>query len=98
MNNVSACVGATVAPGAVCAVSMSVSPTAAGSVSETLSVTDDAPGSPQVLNVTANAAAAFSVTSPAAAMTAAVSAGQTATYALQLTPGVDFNRYGGVCL
>ena len=91
VNNVSACVGATVAPGAVCAVSMSVSPTAAGTVSETLSVTDDAPGSPQVLSVTANAVAAFSVTSPAAAMTAAVSAGQTATYALQLTPGVDFN-------
>jgi hypothetical protein len=56
-----------------------------------LAVTDDAPGSPQVLSVTANAAAAFSVTSAAAAMTASVSAGQTATYALQLTPGTDFN-------
>jgi hypothetical protein len=91
VNNVGACVGVPLAPGAVCTLSLVVSPTAAGAVSETLSVTDDAPDSPQVLTVSANAAAAFTVTSAASSLTASVSAGQTATYTLQLTPGADFN-------
>jgi hypothetical protein len=66
-------------------------PLFSGTRSETLSFTDDAPNSPQVLNVNATAAPAFSVTSAAAALTAVVSAGQPAIFNLQLTPGVDFN-------
>jgi hypothetical protein len=72
-------------------VSVTFSPVFSGPRSETLTVTDDAPNSPQVLNIFANAPPAFSISSPSTALSAAVSAGQSASYALQLTPGLDFN-------
>jgi hypothetical protein len=43
------------------------------------------------LNILANAPAAFSISSPSNALSATVSAGQSASYALQLTPGLDYN-------
>jgi Abnormal spindle-like microcephaly-assoc'd, ASPM-SPD-2-Hydin len=91
VNTLGGCSAATVAPGTSCMVNVSFSPTDSGPVSETLSVSDDAPNSPQVLNVLANGAASFTVTSAANALSASVTAGQTATYTLQLTPGMDFN-------
>jgi hypothetical protein len=42
-----------------------------------------------VLNIVGNADPAFTITS--GTLTATVNAGQTATYSLQLTPGVDYN-------
>jgi hypothetical protein len=90
-NSVATCATTTVAANASCTVSVTFSPLFSGSRSETLIVTDDAPNSPQVLNIVASAPPAFSVSSPSAALSATVSAGQSATYALQLTPGLDYN-------
>lgn len=90
LNSFSACSTATIAAGATCNMSLTFAPIFSGPRSETLSISDDAPNSPHVLNVFANAAAAFTLTSPASALSASVTAGQTATYNLQLTPGTDF--------
>jgi trimeric autotransporter adhesin len=90
-NSVASCSTATVAVNAGCTVSVTFSPIFSGPRSETLTVTDDAPNSPQVLNIFANAPPAFSISSPSNALSATVSAGQSASYALQLTPGLDYN-------
>jgi hypothetical protein len=90
-NSVASCNAATVAPNTSCTVSVTFSPIFSGPRSETLTVTDDAPNSPQVLNIFANAPPAFSISSPSTALSAAVSAGQSASYALQLAPGLDYN-------
>jgi len=90
-NSVASCSAATVAPKASCTVTVTFSPVFSGPRSETLTVTDDASNSPQVLNILASAPPAFSLSSPSTAFSAAVSAGQSATYALQLTPGLDYN-------
>jgi hypothetical protein len=91
MNSVASCSNATVAANASCTVSVIFSPIFSGPRSETLTVTDDAPNSPQVLTIFANAPPAFSISSPSNALSATVSAGQSASYALQLTPGLDYN-------
>lgn len=90
-NSVASCNAATIAANASCTVSVTFSPIFSGPRSETLTVTDDAPNSPQVLNIFANAPPAFSISSPSTALSVAVSAGQSASYALQLTPGLDYN-------
>jgi Abnormal spindle-like microcephaly-assoc'd, ASPM-SPD-2-Hydin len=90
-NSLTSCSTATVAPNASCTVSVTFSPIFSGPRSETLTVTDDAPNSPHVLNIFASAPPAFSITSPSTALSATVSAGQSASYALQLTPGLDYN-------
>ncbi|HSY33228.1 MAG TPA: choice-of-anchor D domain-containing protein [Verrucomicrobiae bacterium] len=89
-NSVASCNAATLAANASCTVSVTFSPVFSGPRSETLTVTDEAPNSPQVLNL-ANAPPAFSISSPSTALSAAVSAGQFASYALQLTAGLDYN-------
>lgn len=90
-NSIASCNTTTVAPNASCTVTVAFSPVFSGPRSETLTVTDDALNSPQVLNIFANAPPAFSITSSPTALTASVSAGQSASYPLQLTPGLDFN-------
>ncbi len=92
-NSVASCNAATVAANASCTVSVTFSPTFSGPRSETLTVTDDAPNSPQVLNIFANAPPAFSISSPSTALSAsAVSAGQSASYAhCNLHPGLISN-------
>jgi hypothetical protein len=90
-NSVASCSTATIAANASCTVTVTFSPVFSGPRSENLTVTDDAPNSPQVLNIFANAPPAFSISSPSNALSAAVYAGQSASYALQLTPGLDYN-------
>lgn len=82
---------APLAPAASCSVSLVFSPVAAGQSAAMLTVTDDAPGSPQSASISGTAVAAFSV-APASgsSTTASVSAGQSAQYQLQLTPGAGF--------
>jgi hypothetical protein len=72
------------------------SPIFSGPRSEIVSVTDDAANSPQTFNVSGNAPPAFAVTTAAAGLTATVSAGQTASYSVQLTPGTDFSGNVGL--
>ncbi len=89
-NAFTVCSTATIAAGAACIMNLTFAPVFSGPRSETLTISDDAPNSPHVLNVFANAPAAFALTSPAAALSASVTAGQTATYNLQFTPGLEF--------
>lgn len=82
---------AAVAPGSNCTISLVFSPLASGQSTANLSITDNAPGSPQTVSLSATANPAFSVTAaPGSSVSASVSAGQTAQYQLQLTPGAGF--------
>ena len=91
-NTFNACSTTTIAVNASCNVSVAFSPILSGARSETLFVSDDAPNSPQSVSVFANAPAAFTVSSPASALSVSVrNAEQSAAFNLQLTPGLDFN-------
>ena len=90
-NTFNACSTTTIAANASCSVSVTFSPIFSGARSETLFVSDDAPNSPQSVSVFANAPPAFTVSSPASALSVSVNAGQSAIFNLQLTPGLDFN-------
>jgi hypothetical protein len=74
-----------------CTISVSFAPLAAGLRSASITLTDDAPDSPQTIQISGSAAAAFTFAAAAGASTSAtVTAGQTATYNLQITPGTGF--------
>jgi hypothetical protein len=91
VNSGNPCVGTSIAAGSSCAISVSFAPLGIGSRVETVTITDDASGSPQSVSVTGTAAAAFTMSSPSTALSASVAAGQTATYNLQLTPGAGYS-------
>ncbi len=66
-------------------------PLAAGQRTETVTITDDASNSPQVINIAGNANPAVTLgAAPAGSTTATVAAGQPAQYNLQITPGVGY--------
>src|SRR5262249_39311726 len=82
---------ATLAASASCTISVTFAPLAAGQRSETITLIDDAADSPQVIQVTGNANPAVSLAAaPSGSTMASVSAGGTAQYSLQLTPGTGF--------
>jgi Abnormal spindle-like microcephaly-assoc'd, ASPM-SPD-2-Hydin len=85
------CVGTLVA-NTNCVIPMTFSPIAAGVRTATLTITDDAANSPQVVTVDGNAIpAATIVAAPnGGSMSATVSAGQAAQYNLQAAPGAGF--------
>jgi hypothetical protein len=85
------CVGTAIAPNASCSVTVTFAPVVVGTRTETVTITDDAPNSPQTLTVNGTASPVYTVTSPASALTTAVNAGQTAQYSLQLTPGLAYS-------
>jgi hypothetical protein len=81
-----------IAVSASCTVAVTFTPLAAGLRSATLKLTDDAPDSPQVINVSGNANPAFSAgAAPGGSTTASVTAGQMAQYQMQLTPGPGYS-------
>jgi len=75
-----------------CTATVTFTPLAPGVRSASITLTDDAPDSPQVINVSGNANPAFDV-APAAgsSSTASVTAGQTAQYQMQLVPGAGYS-------
>lgn len=76
---------------ATCSISITFSPLAAGQRTETITISDDAPDSPQVIDVAGNANPAVTLgAAPAASTSATISAGQTAQYNLQITPGPGY--------
>ena len=86
------CLAAAVAAGASCSIPVTFAPLATGIRSTTLTITDDAANSPQL--VTINGTAVTAVTIVAAAgdtLTESVSAGQTAQFTLQAMPGPGFS-------
>ena len=89
------CVGAggasvSVPAGSNCIVGVTFAPTAAGSRSASISVTDNAPTSPQQLPVTGTATD-FQLDAVSGGTTSAtVTAGETATFSMQVTPANGF--------
>jgi len=82
--------GTTVAAGASCAVSVSFTPTATGSRTGTLSIVDDAPGSPHLVSLTGTGQAVPSTTggTPAGSYTVTISG----------TAGTSLAHFGTVTL
>jgi hypothetical protein len=91
VNPTNPCVGTAIAPNASCSISVTFAPIAVGTRTETVTITDDAPNSPQTLTVNGTASPVYTVTSSASALTTGVNAGQTAQYSLQLTPGIAYS-------
>ena len=75
---------------ASCQINVTFTPSAAGTRSAVLSISDSATGSPQTVVLT-GAGQDFSLTAAPPTM-ATVSAGQTANYSLTLTPDAGFNQ------
>src|SRR5205807_1940573 len=75
-----------------CTISLVFNPTGQGQRTARLTITDDAPSSPQIVSLSATAEPAFTAGAAANGSTsAAVSAGQTAQYLLQLTPEAGYS-------
>jgi HYDIN/CFA65/VesB family protein/centrosomal CEP192-like protein/galactose oxidase-like protein len=77
-----------VAPGSNCTVGVFFDPTAGGTRTGTLKITDNAGNSPQTVTLTGSGQD-FSV-NPSAAASATVTAGQTASYSIAVAPGDGF--------
>jgi 6-phosphogluconolactonase (cycloisomerase 2 family) len=85
------CIGSH-AVNASCTITATFAPLAAGGRTVTVILTDDAPGLTQTLALNGNATPAFTVTASASGSTSAtITAGQTAQFNLQLTPGTGFS-------
>jgi hypothetical protein len=86
------CLATAVAAGASCAIPVTFAPLASGIRTTTLTITDDAAHSPQMVTLNATAAPAATIVAAAGAtLSASVSAGQTANFNLQATPGAGFS-------
>jgi hypothetical protein len=85
--------GPTIAPGSNCVINAVFAPTQTGALTGTITITDDAPGSPQVVSLTGTATAPGIAIVPATggSDTATVSAGQTASYSLVINASPGFN-------
>ena len=91
------CTAAAYSVNATCTIGVSFAPLGTGSRSATITLMDDALNSPQTINVGGNASPAIIVgPAPGGSTSATISAGQTAVYNLQITPGPGYN--GSVAL
>ncbi len=80
--------GAGLAPGASCAINVTFTPTATGSRTGLLTITDNAASSPQVVNLGGGGADFLFSSSPT---TASVIAGHSVSYTITVTPTFGFN-------
>ena len=96
--------GATLAAAANCSMSVTFKPTATGNRAANVSITDDAAGSPQTVTLTGTGTD-FSIAAASGAncraggnctTSATITAGQTATYDLQVSPVSGFNGNVGL--
>src|SRR5205814_4734295 len=79
--------GTSVAGGANCTIAVTFAPTAGGARSGTLTIADNAPGSPQTVAIS-GAGQDFSLAAASSSSTSAkVTAGATASYNLNIAPG-----------
>src|SRR6202011_85000 len=82
--------GSTLAAGASCAIGVFFDPTVSGTRTGTLTITDNAAGSPQTVTLTGSGEY-FSV-NPGSAASATVGAGQTASYSIAVAPAGGSRR------
>jgi 6-phosphogluconolactonase (cycloisomerase 2 family) len=86
------CAAAAYAVNANCTLGVSFAPLASGARSATVTLTDDAANSPQVINLGGFANPALTIgAAPSGSTTATISAGQTAQFNLQMTPGLGYS-------
>ena len=75
-----------------CTIQVTFTPLASGVQTGTLTITDNAPGSPQTVSLAGNEPASFSIAPGAgSSMSASVQAGQTATYSLSISGADGFS-------
>jgi hypothetical protein len=75
-----------------CTIALTFTPFSVGAHLASLTLTDDAPDSPQTVQVKGNADAAFSAgAAQGGSITVSISAGQTAQYQMQLKPGPGYS-------
>lgn len=86
------CTTAAIAPQGTCTLSVTFSPSDNGVLSAIVTIADDAPNSPQAINLYGSAppAVLLSASANGGSITATVPVGQTANYNLQATPGPNF--------
>src|SRR5260370_1104072 len=89
--------GSSVAASANCTISVTFTPTASGSRTGTLSITDNASGSPQSVSLTGIGSTATRDFSLFASPTSGtITAGQSATFTLNVSPSGGFNQVVGL--
>lgn len=82
-----------VAPNAICNIEVAFKPTATGSHSATLSITDNAASSPQTVSLSGTGAADFALAvASGTSSTVTVAPGSSADYSLTVTPAGGFNQ------
>jgi hypothetical protein len=85
------CIPGPYAVNSTCVIGVAFSPLSVGQRSASITITDDAPDSPQIVSIGANVNPALAIAPAAAgATTVTVSAGQTANFNLVLTAGAGF--------
>src|SRR6266487_2054344 len=96
-NMTNGCTATAYAVNATCSISVTFAPLATGPRAATVTLTDDAPDSPQVINIGGSANPAITIgAAPGGSTSATITAGQTAQFNLELTPGAGYT--GGVSL
>jgi hypothetical protein len=83
-------VGGSLPPGSSCAIKVTFTPTASGTASGTVSITDNGPGSPQPISLTGEVQDFAIATTGQASLT--VTPGQAANYAVSISPVNGFNQ------
>lgn len=81
--------GTSVANGSNCAISVTFTPTASGTRNGTLTITDNASGSPHAVALSGNG---MDISVSASSTSAAITAGQPANYTLSISPLGGFNQ------
>ncbi len=79
-------------PGTNCTIGLFFDPTASGTNTGTLTITDNAPGSPQTVSLSGSGQDFTLAPKSSSATSASVTAGQTATFTLVLVPGGGFSQ------
>jgi sugar lactone lactonase YvrE len=82
------------APGQFCTINVTFTPTTGGAANDTLIITDNAPGSPQSIPLTAVGAAPFNLTTTCTSLS--VVPGQSAIYHVSLAPAKGFAQSVGL--
>jgi hypothetical protein len=92
------CVGTPVAVNGTCTINVSFTPIAPGGRTATLTINDDAPSGTQSVSLQGTATSPFQLgpSGSSTSTSATVTAGQTANYSLQISPGAGFT--GNVAL
>jgi len=93
VNPASSCTTA-IAPGANCAIAISfapVTPASATARTETITLADDVPGSPQTVTINGTVSASAFTVDSSSTLSATVNAGQTASYSVKLAAGAGYS-------